>query len=91
LAEEISKKLGKSLFEGLRKKKNTKSQVGLPRKERMQNIKRSFYINNGARLDNSKVLIVDDVITTGATLSECARVLRGAGVREVWGATIAKE
>ena len=42
-------------------------------------------------IENKRILIVDDVLTTGATLSECSRVLKDAGARVVWGAVAAKK
>lgn len=89
LAEEISKDFGKSIFNGLCKRP-IKTQVGLPREDRQKNIKGAIYLKSG-NLNGKKVLIIDDLITTGATLDECGRVLRSAGAKEVWAATVAKE
>jgi predicted amidophosphoribosyltransferase len=57
---------------------------------RQTNIKGAFAANLRIDLRGRTVLIVDDVATTGATLSECARVLRGAGAQRVDGWTIAR-
>lgn len=63
-------------------------QLGRGRAERLAQIKGAFY---GRReLRGEQVLIVDDVVTTGATLDECAVMLREAGAGEVWGGAVAR-
>jgi ComF family protein len=63
-------------------------QVGRGRQERLAQIKGAFYARRG--LAGERVLIVDDVITTGATLGECARMLLEVGAGEVWGGAVAR-
>jgi ComF family protein len=74
----------------LRKVINTKSQTSLSGSERIFNVKNSFSVSNPDAVRNKKILLVDDVTTTGATLSEAARVLKQAGALEVAGLVIAK-
>ena len=75
---------------GLRKIKNTPAQMSLSQKERLKNPRGAFATNLGGKIP-SKVLLVDDVFTTGATLEECAGILKKAGVdwvgAVVWGRT----
>jgi predicted amidophosphoribosyltransferase len=47
--------------------------------ERIKNVRRAFTVTNPERVKNRRILIVDDVMTTGATVDECARVLLAAG------------
>ncbi len=91
LARVIARHFGKPLYTGLKKVKHTSSQVGLHRRERLQNIKGSMQASNSNPIIGKKVLVVDDVLTTGATLDECARTLRAAGARQVWGVVVAHE
>jgi competence protein ComFC len=63
-------------------------QIGLDRRTRIEQVAGAFYAT--ARLSGESVLVVDDVITTGATLSECAGVLSGAGAGPVWAAAVAR-
>lgn len=60
------------------------------RKKRLQNLKGAFiFSGNLSLLQNKRVWLIDDVATTGATLTECARLLKRLGAKEVWGIVIA--
>lgn len=63
------------------RKRKTKAQVGMGQKERIANIKGVFEVRNRAKIDSKNILLIDDVLTTGATANECARTLlkNGAG------------
>jgi len=58
--------------------------------ERWETVRGAFAPRPGSRVDNLRVLLVDDVMTTGATLDACARALRGAGASQVFGVTAAR-
>lgn len=68
----------------------TKNQADLGQVERLTNIKGAFACANNAPFKNKPVFIVDDVVTTGATINECARVLSRAGAAKVIGVAIAR-
>jgi competence protein ComFC len=90
IAEEIGKNNGLEVVnDALIRGINTKSQVDLQKGERRENIKGAFTVSDTAKMKRKKVLIIDDLFTTGSTLNECARVLKRSGVKEVWGLTIA--
>ena len=77
----------------LEKTKETKPQVDLDKEERLYNMKGSFAISSGTLsvpITTLSVVLVDDVWTTGATMQECCKVLRKAGIQEVWGFTLAR-
>jgi competence protein ComFC len=63
-------------------------QIGLDRETRFAQVAGAFYAVR--LLPGRRVLIIDDVVTTGATLSECAQVLTSAGARSVWAAAVAR-
>jgi len=95
-AEEIAKKLSSFLeisliSDCLIKIKETIPQVELTAEERKENIKGTFLIKNGGLVKDKKILLVDDVFTTGSTMEECAQTLKEAGAKEVWGITAARE
>jgi ComF family protein len=95
-SEEIAKFLSEELKIPLVKNclfkiKETLPQMKLSKEERKENIKDAFFVGSGNVLKNKKILLVDDVYTTGSTMEECARILRGAGAREVWGVVVARE
>lgn len=68
----------------------TRSQVGLEREERIANMHGAFRVVAPERIAGRAVIVVDDVMTTGTTVSECARVLKHAGAEKVWAATVAR-
>ena len=74
----------------LERKRETPSQTGLTRHQRRENVRGAFGVAQPDIVKARQVLVVDDVYTTGATVSECARVLRRAGATKVWVATVAR-
>ncbi len=75
---------------GLIRKRDTSSQTGLTAHQRRANLRGAFAVSQLEDVRGREVLVVDDVYTTGATASECARVLRRAGASKVWVATVAR-
>ena len=73
----------------LRRVRDTESQFSLTPKGRRRNLQGAFAVRDGAVLGR-EVLLLDDIYTTGATARECARVLRRAGARRVWVATLSR-
>lgn len=93
LAHNLAKKSNIECLALLKKKKQTKRQVLLTGKKRRQNLKGVFELrmkNDELRIKEKNIIIVDDVTTTGATLNECARVLKDAGAKEIWGLVVAR-
>lgn len=71
--------------------KNTPSQVELGDKaKRLENVCNAFEVLDRKIIAKKKIVLVDDVCTTSATLDECARTLKKAGAREVWGLVLAR-
>jgi ComF family protein len=68
----------------------TVSQIGLTRPQRAENIRGAFRVKHPEKIAGRSILLIDDVLTTGTTASECARVLRKAGAEKVWVATVAR-
>ena len=71
--------------------RKTKSQARLNKEQREVNLKNSFALKNPAVIAGRKIILIDDVITTGATLEECAKALKQAGAKQVWGLAVAYE
>jgi len=74
----------------LRRTRAGRHQVGLAYTKRLENVRGAFAFRKGYALSGARLLIVDDVRTTGATIDECARVLRRAGADEVYAAVVVK-
>jgi ComF family protein len=88
LAAEAGRHLERSVdVDALRRTRPTAAQTGLPASERRSNVRGAFAAAAG--LPARRVLLIDDVMSTGSTARECARVLRRAGAREVAVATLA--
>lgn len=92
----IARKISKSLnieykLDYLVKIKETIKQSSLNKKERIQNIKDAFVFNNKYNIKNKKIILIDDVFTTGNTVNECSKVLRKNGAKEILVLIIAKD
>ena len=70
--------------------RETASQTGLTRKQRRANVRGAFAVTRAEKVRGRSILLMDDVMTTGTTVNECARVLLRAGAKEVFVATVAR-
>ena len=92
LAKEIAKNLELKLEQNIIKKvKNNIPQSTLNKDEREQNVKDVYKIINKEIILNKKILLVDDIFTTGATANECSRILKENGAEKIDVFTIAKD
>lgn len=91
LAEEVSKITGIETLNILKRTKNTKTQTELSPTERRKNVKNAFCVRKTYKktISNKRVLLIDDVMTTGATLDECSKILLKEGAIETYGVVIA--
>lgn len=93
LAQKLARHSQKTyLAEGLIRSRYTIPQKGLSRKERHLNVKNAFAVPapQAQKIQGKNVMIVDDVFTSGATLNECARILKKSGAAKVFVLTIAR-
>ncbi len=89
LASDIARIIGFNCADLLTRSQFTHSQLGQGRMSRLGNLRQAFAINVKAKLPEA-VIVVDDVMTTGSTLEQCARVLKQAGVKRVYGLVFAR-
>ena len=90
IAKKLSKIHGLKCINTLKKIKETKCQKQLTKKERLENIKNSFGVIDKKLIENNRFILIDDVLTTGATIKEGIRVLKENGAKEIKLLTIAK-
>ena len=83
LAREIGRKWSVPVCALVRRKKATAPQAGLTSAQRRKNVQGAFEVRKGKRLKGMRILLIDDVLTTGATASACARALKRAGAAHV--------
>lgn len=84
MARRIAHRLGVYLEVPLLiRRKRTEPQHELSRKDRFKNVRNAFAVRKGYDLSGARVLLIDDILTTGATASEAAKVLKKAGAKEV--------
>jgi ComF family protein len=90
IAESLGRRTGLGIDASLlRKIKNTRPQMELPRAERLRNVAGAFAVPDAAPVRGRTCVLVDDVKTTGATIEAAARALRGAGAKKIWALTVA--
>jgi len=95
LARVLGEAVNKPILTNLvKRRKKTKPQFGLKKEERFENLSGAFEISESVKKDvatiaGKTVLLLDDLATTGATLDECARALKRAGVSEVYALVLA--
>lgn len=90
LAREIGRRTHTPVRSALRRVRSTVSQAGLTSAKRRANVSGAFRAKRRAPLDGQSVLLIDDVMTTGATAASCARALKRAGARQVTLLTLAR-
>ena len=90
LGREISRRWGVPARTVARRKRATAPQAGLTNAKRRANVSGAFSVKPGTRLDGMRVLLVDDVLTTGASAGACARALKRAGAGHVALLTLAR-
>ncbi len=85
LAKELSKLSGiKTDFTSLKRCKNTIPQVNFSGKARVKNVKNAFVVTKNKNIKNKKIILIDDVFTTGSTIKECALVCKKAGASKIF-------
>lgn len=89
LAELLAKESGLELLGSVFKLRDTPPQKSLNLKQRRDNLKDSFKIESKKSFQNKKIVLIDDVLTTGATASELARCMKKAGATRVYVLTVA--
>lgn len=91
LAEGLAKKFNLELIDALQRVKTTKSQFGLKLEDRKENLKNAFILNPEYKIRNANIFLVDDILTTGSTLLEAAKILKRNGAKKVWGVVLARD
>lgn len=90
LARELGRRRGLRLCNALRRTRYTVTQTHFDRRRRMQNLRDAFALRQNAPVQDMDLLLVDDVLTTGSTLDECARVLLEGGAASVRALTVVR-
>jgi len=90
IADALAEGLNTLVADALIRKKYTTKQARLSKKDREHNVRGAFHVVGSELIKGKNVLVVDDVYTTGATMAECAEVLKKSGAKRVYGFTLAR-
>lgn len=95
ISEELAPLTGVEILDILERKKFNRPQMQIKNyQERLQNMHNIFGLNKGINeniIKNKNILLIDDIATTGATLEECAKVLKQFGAKKVFAAVVARQ
>lgn len=84
----MARRLNLPLVRVLRRTRAGPHQIGLSYTARAANVRGAFAMRPGVELRDARLLLIDDVRTTGATINECAKVLQASGAAEVYAAVV---
>ena len=90
LAEHAARLFSKPVLPVLKRARVTETQTHFDRDHRMQNLRNAFAMRHNGDMPSKKLVLIDDVFTTGSTLDECARALLAGGAGAVWAMTVAR-
>ena len=90
MARYLSKRMQIAGADAIERIKNTETQVKLQRNKRLINVLGAFRCKDVEAIVGKSVLLIDDVFTTGSTLNECAKILKEAGAKKVYGAVVTR-
>jgi ComF family protein len=90
LAQDVARRRKIPVLHAVRRVRDTRTQTGLTNAKRRENVSGAFRAGHGSPLEGLRILLVDDVMTTGATGSACASALKRAGAKSVTMLTLAR-
>lgn len=85
IARDLGRRFSVRIENSLSRSRKTQSQVKLSRTGRIANVRGAFKVTSNVQIRGKNIVLVDDVYTSGATMNECAKVLKKAGAKSVWG------
>lgn len=90
IAKELAKNIPNTIYKNILKKTiNNQRQSELKKEERLENVKNVYQIQNRQIIENKRIVLFDDIYTTGSTVNECSRVLKENGTKEILVLTLA--
>lgn len=90
LGEPVARRYGLKLATNLRRRRYTKAQASLTEAQRQKNLDKSFYVRRESDIAGKRILLIDDVFTTGTTLRTAAEALKAAGAAHVSAVSLAR-
>ena len=90
LARNLARAQGWEFCDALQRVRYTVTQTHFDRRRRLENLRNAFRVCRNAAVEGKRLLLVDDVLTTGSTLDECARMLQRAGAEAIHALTVAR-
>ncbi len=90
LATQIGRRLNVPCLSVMRRVRFERHQIGLSLRDRIRNVQGAFDLRPGVEVQDACICVVDDVMTSGATLNEVAKVLKKAGTRSVYNLVLAR-